>query len=72
MSQLLLGIDIGTYSSKGILCRPDGTIIAKARADHEMSTQNRDTPSMMRMLFGGLILGKSQKNLLVRCRRVTK
>lgn len=37
MGQLLLGIDIGTYSSKGILCRTDGTIIAEARADHEMS-----------------------------------
>lgn len=37
MSELLLGIDIGTYSSKGVLCRPDGTIIAEARADHEMS-----------------------------------
>ena len=37
MSQLLLGIDIGTYSSKGVLCHPDGTIIAEARADHDMS-----------------------------------
>jgi xylulokinase len=37
MSQLLLGIDIGTYSSKGVLCRPDGTILAEDRADHDMS-----------------------------------
>ena len=37
MSQLLLGIDIGTYSSKGVLCRPSGTILAEARADHDMS-----------------------------------
>lgn len=37
MSQLLLGIDVGTYSSKGVLCRLDGTILAEARADHEMS-----------------------------------
>jgi xylulokinase len=37
MSQLLLGIDIGTYSSKGVLCRPDGTILAGDRADHDMS-----------------------------------
>ena len=37
MGQLLLGIDIGTYSSKGVLCSPDGTILAEARADHEMS-----------------------------------
>jgi len=37
MGKLLLGIDIGTYSSKGVLCRPDGTILAEARAEHEMS-----------------------------------
>ena len=37
MAQLLLGIDIGTYSSKGVLCREDGTILAEARADHDMS-----------------------------------
>jgi xylulokinase len=37
MSELLLGIDIGTYSSKGVLCRPDGSILAEARADHDMS-----------------------------------
>ena len=36
MAKLLLGIDIGTYSSKGVLCRTDGTILAEARADHEM------------------------------------
>jgi len=37
MSKLLLGIDIGTYSSKGVLCRPNGDIIAEARADHDIS-----------------------------------
>ena len=37
MSQLLLEIDIETYSSKGVLCRPDGTILAKSRTDHKMS-----------------------------------
>ncbi len=37
MANLLLGIDIGTYSSKGVLCRPDGEILAEARSDHEMS-----------------------------------
>ena len=36
MSKLLLGIDIGSYSSKGVLCQTDGTIIAEARADHTM------------------------------------
>jgi xylulokinase len=37
MGNLIVGIDIGTYSSKGVLCREDGTIIAESRADHEMS-----------------------------------
>ena len=37
MSKLLLGIDIGTYSSKGVLCKPDGTILAEYRTDHKMS-----------------------------------
>ena len=37
MGALLLGIDIGTYSSKGVLCRPNGAILAEARADHDMS-----------------------------------
>ena len=36
MRKLLIGIDIGTYSSKGVLCQPNGEIIAEARADHEM------------------------------------
>ena len=37
MSELLLGIDIGTYSSKGVLCQTDGKIIAEARANHDIS-----------------------------------
>jgi len=37
MGKLLLGIDIGTYSSKGVLCRPNGKIIAQARAEHGIS-----------------------------------
>ncbi|NMC13540.1 MAG: FGGY-family carbohydrate kinase [Chloroflexi bacterium] len=37
MKQLLLGIDIGTYSSKGVLCQPNGEIIAEVRTNHDMS-----------------------------------
>lgn len=37
MGKLLLGIDIGTYSSKGVLCRPNGEIIAQVKADHGIS-----------------------------------
>ena len=35
---LLLGIDIGTSSSKGVLTRPDGTLVAQAVREHETST----------------------------------
>src|SRR5665811_132832 len=34
---LLLGIDIGTSSSKGVLCTPDGKIVASATVEHETS-----------------------------------
>ena len=36
MSQLLLGIDVGTYSSKGVLVEPDGTIRKSHIVDHQM------------------------------------
>jgi xylulokinase len=37
MSDLLLGIDIGTGSTKGVLARADGTIVATASRAHQMS-----------------------------------
>ncbi|MDQ4103367.1 MAG: FGGY family carbohydrate kinase, partial [Actinomycetota bacterium] len=37
MSSLLLGVDIGTASSKGVLVRADGTIVATATRSHEVS-----------------------------------
>ena len=36
MGELLVGIDVGTQSSKGVLVRPDGTLVAEARAQHAM------------------------------------
>jgi len=36
VSDLLVGIDVGTQSSKGILARLDGTVVAEARAAHGM------------------------------------
>jgi xylulokinase len=36
MSRLLLGIDIGTYSSKGVLVEPDGTVRKSHVVEHEM------------------------------------
>ncbi len=37
MSDLLLGVDIGTSSSKGVLVRPDGTIVASTQRSHQLS-----------------------------------
>ena len=34
---LLLGIDIGTYSSKGVLCTPGGDVVAEATIEHGLS-----------------------------------
>lgn len=34
---LLLGVDIGTASTKGVLCAPDGTVLATAIVEHETS-----------------------------------
>lgn len=35
--ELLLGVDIGTYSSKGVVCQPDGAVLAEAVIEHELS-----------------------------------
>jgi xylulokinase len=37
MGKLLLGIDVGTYSSKGVLCRPNGEILAQEIVEHGIS-----------------------------------
>jgi len=34
---LLLGIDLGTMSSKGVLCRPDGEVAATTERSHDVS-----------------------------------
>lgn len=36
MSGLLLGIDVGTYSSKGVLVEPDGTVLKTHVVEHKM------------------------------------
>lgn len=33
----VIGIDIGTYSSKGVVCLPDGSIVAEAGVEHGVS-----------------------------------
>lgn len=37
MDAALLGVDIGTYSSKGVLALPDGTILATATRPHDLA-----------------------------------
>ena len=37
MSGLLLGVDVGTSSTKGVLARPDGEVVAIAQRDHDLS-----------------------------------
>ncbi len=36
MGELLLGIDVGTYSSKGVLVQPDGTLLKSHVVEHTM------------------------------------
>lgn len=40
MSELLLGVDIGTSSSKGVLVRPNGEVVATAERPHGLSLPN--------------------------------
>ncbi|MCC6313609.1 MAG: FGGY-family carbohydrate kinase [Thermomicrobiales bacterium] len=35
--ELLLGVDIGTYSAKGVLCTPEGKVVATATVEHALS-----------------------------------
>jgi len=37
VSGLLLGVDVGTSSTKGVLARPDGEVVATAERPHELS-----------------------------------
>lgn len=37
MSGLLLGVDVGTSSTKGVLARPDGGVVATAERPHDLS-----------------------------------
>jgi activator of 2-hydroxyglutaryl-CoA dehydratase len=41
VSGLLLGVDIGTSSSKGVLSRPDGEVVATAQREHELSDMQK-------------------------------
>jgi xylulokinase len=47
-SDLLLGVDIGTSSSKGVLVRPDGTLVASTQRPHELSPNPSGGPTSWR------------------------
>ncbi|MDQ3167628.1 MAG: FGGY family carbohydrate kinase, partial [Chloroflexota bacterium] len=34
---LLMGIDVGTYSTKGVLCTPGGEVVASETIEHGLS-----------------------------------
>ena len=51
MSELVLGIDIGTSSSKGVLARPAGTIVAVAEPVLDRSALYDTLYAMYRALF---------------------
>jgi xylulokinase len=36
VGELLVGFDVGSNSSKGVLCWPDGSVLAEARASHSI------------------------------------
>lgn len=36
-AELLLGVDIGTYSAKGVLCTPEGEVLAQHVVEHNLS-----------------------------------
>lgn len=40
MGELLLGIDVGTYSSKGVLVQPDGRVLRSRVVEHGMDIPN--------------------------------
>jgi xylulokinase len=68
--KVLLGIDSGTYSTKGVACLPDGTVLAQARAEHDVAVTRagyaeqdadgvwwRDFSAVARELVGALPRG---------------
>lgn len=40
---VLLGIDTGTHTTKGVACLPDGTVVALARAEHGLTAAQPGT-----------------------------
>lgn len=53
MPDLLLGIDIGSYSSKGVLVTPGGDVLATTTVEHEMSFPDLDGQSTTQTKSGG-------------------
>lgn len=47
MDELLLGIDIGTSSSKAVLARPDGRLVATAKRPHQTFVDDHHSSSAL-------------------------
>jgi xylulokinase len=69
--ELLLGVDIGTYSSKGVICTPGGEVIATETVEHGLSLPRpgwaehdadavwwADFVAICRTLLGGRVRGE--------------
>jgi sugar (pentulose or hexulose) kinase len=61
VGQLLLGVDVGTYSSKGVLAEPGGTVSTSCAVEHEVdmphpgwAVQDADTLQLSDRFAGGL------------------
>ena len=50
-----MGIDIGTYTGKGVITDSHGKVAARLKSPTEWKIRPRDSMSMMRRQFGGMI-----------------
>jgi xylulokinase len=62
MGELLVGIDVGTYSSKGVLVQPDSNVLCSHVVEHKMDIPHagwaeQDSEKVWWAGFLGKILG---------------
>lgn len=61
MTEFYLGVDIGTYSSKGVLVNQHGEVIAEHVIAHRLDVPQEGGQNMMQKQFGGASLLLSLK-----------
>ncbi len=54
-------IDVGTYSSKGVLTDESGTVVSRAVTHHGMENPEPGRMSRTRIRYGGMIFAFCQK-----------